>query len=29
MNFGRLAMSEAVQIVAGLIRRREAAAAGS
>jgi hypothetical protein len=28
MNFGRLTMNEAVQIVAGLIRRREAAAAG-
>jgi hypothetical protein len=29
MNFGRLAMSEAVQLVSGLIRRRAAAAAGS
>jgi hypothetical protein len=29
MNFGRLAMSEAVQLVSGLIRRRDAAAAGS
>jgi len=29
MNFGRLAASEAVQLVSGLIRRRDAAAAGS